>query len=143
MGYAIVALALLGLIIWATWRRTTRLNRTTRLTFPMWLHLYSRAEAIEKHGMATAFVIQVLHLSVEMGAISRSINAELSADLKNTDQVRLVEEWLENGLSSVIEVVGRENVANCEARQVGMFVLVCLQGVNPAGNLKRFLAQLR
>jgi len=143
MGYAVAALTLLGLFIWAASRRTGRLNRTTRLTFPMWLHLYNRAEAIEKQGMATAFVIQTLHLSAETGAISQSINAELSADLKNTDRVRLVEEWLENGLPSVIEVVGRENVANCEAREIGMFVLVCLQGVNPTGNLKRFLARLR
>jgi len=143
MGYALAALTLLGLTIWAASRRSGRLNRTTRLTFPMWLHLYNRAEAIEKQGMATAFVIQTLDLSTEMGAISRSINAELSADLKNADRVQLVEEWLEIGLPSVIEVVGRENVANREAREVGMFVLVCLQGVNPIGNLKRFLAQLR
>lgn len=143
MGYVVAALTLLGLIIWAASRRTGRLNQTTRLTFPMWLHLYNRAEVIEKQGMATAFVIQTLELSAETGAISRSINAELSADFKNTDRVRLVDEWLENGLPSVIEVVGRENVANCEAREVGMFVLVCLQGVNPTGNLKRFLARLR
>lgn len=143
MGYAVAALTLLGLIIWTASRRTSRLNQTTRLTFPVWLHAYNRAEAIEKQGMATAFVIQTLHLSTEMGAISRSINAELSVDLKNTDRVRLVEEWLEIGLPSVFEVVGREHVANCEAREVGMFVLVCLQGVNPTGNLKRFLSQLR
>jgi hypothetical protein len=143
MVYAVAALTLLGLIIWAASRRTNRLNQTTRLTFPMWLHLYNRAEAIEKEGMATVFVNQTLHLSTEMAAISRSTNAELVADLKNTDRVRLVEEWLEVGLPSVIEVVGRENIANCEAREVGMFVLVCLQGVNPTGNLKRFLAQLR
>lgn len=142
MSYAVAALTLLGLIFWTSSRRTRRLNQTTRLTFPMWLHLYNRAEPIEKQGMATAFVIQTLHLSIEMGALSRSINAELSADLKNMNRVRLVEEWLENGLPSVIKVVGRENVANCEAREVGMFVLVCLQGVNPIGNLKRFFARL-
>lgn len=91
--------------------------------------------------MATAFLLQTLNLSTTLGAVSTNISAELSAQLKNADRVQLLEEWFEIGLPSVIEVVDNEHVSSSQARQIGMYILVCIQGVNPTGNLKRFLAR--
>lgn len=141
MIYAIGTLAIIGLVVWVLNRDVQRFNKNCLFNFPTWLDLYNRADGAEKRGMATAFIIQTLNLSTALGAISTSMNAELSADLKNADRVQLLEEWFEIGLPSVIEVVGKEHVSSSQARQIGMYILVCLQGVNPTGNLKRFLAR--
>lgn len=141
MTYAIGALAILGLAIWLLYRNVQRYNKNCLLNFPTWLDLYNRAGGSEKRGMATAFLLQTLNLSTTLGAISTSISADLSAKLKNADRVQLLEEWFDIGLPSVIEVIGKEQTSSSQARQIGMYILVCLQGVNPTGNLKRFLTR--
>ena len=141
MEYVVIILTIIGVVVWFLKRDVKRFNNNCLLSFPTWLDLYRRANAAEKSGMATAFIAQTLHLSTALGAISNSANAELSEGMKEIDRVQVLEEWLEIGLPSVMEVVGDEHVTSSQARQVGMYILVCLQGVNPIGDLKRFLAR--
>lgn len=141
MIYAIGILAIIGLVVWVLNRDVQRFNKNCLSNFPTWLDLYNRADGAEKKGMATAFILQTLNLSTALGAISSDTNAEVSADLKNADRVQILREWFEIGLPSVIEVIGNEHVSSSQARQIGMYILVCIQGVNPTGNLKRFLAR--
>ncbi|MEB0140889.1 MULTISPECIES: hypothetical protein [unclassified Undibacterium] len=118
-----------------------RLNKNCLFNFTTWLDIYKHADGAEKKGMATALILQTLNLSTALGAISNSENLELSDHLKNADRVQVLEEWLELGLPIVIEVIGKEHVATSQARQIGMYILVCLKGVNPTGDLKHFLAR--
>lgn len=141
MEYIVGILAIAGVIVWFLRRDVKRFNNNCLLTFPTWLDLYHRANTAEKSGMATAFIAQTLHLSTALGAISHAANAELSAGMKEVNRVQVLEDWFQIGLPNVIEVVGKEHVASSQARQIGMYILVCLQGVNPSGDLKRFLAR--
>lgn len=141
MIYAIGTLAILGLAIWLLYCNVQRYNKNCLLNFPAWLDLYNRASGSKKRGMATAFLLQTLNLSTTLGAVSTNISAELSAQLKNADRVQLLEEWFEIGLPSVVVVIGKEQISSSQARQIGMYILVCLQGVNPTANLKQFLTR--
>ncbi|MBO0492372.1 MULTISPECIES: hypothetical protein [unclassified Pseudomonas] len=140
MEYLIGA-AIAGILIFLfiVKRKTDSFNQLSRLPFPAWHSVYSSSQMPETLGMARALILQTFHLAAEFGVLSQSEKKELDAGSMKEDPMKIVNEWFEHALPNVVNVIDERELAASEARLVGVFMLVSLKGVNPEGELRRFL----
>lgn len=101
-----------------------RFNKLCLLSFPNWISIYSSSEMPEKFGIARAFLLQTLHLAEKTGAVNASEKNEIDKVLRAENPIGIVDDWLEHLLPSVIDVCGENNLAEVDARGVGVFMLL-------------------
>lgn len=114
-------------------------NTLCLLNFPSWLSLYTTSGQPQKSGIARAFLLQTLHLAEQSGAMSGSDCRVREQSLKTQDPVAAVDHWLRSLLPDVLAVCGEGNLSNVDARQVGVFMLLCLYRTEPREYLKQYI----
>jgi hypothetical protein len=127
------------LFLFTAKRRVDRLNRMCLLNFASWHTAYLASVMPEKKGMARAFLLQTLHLAERMGVFGAAEIKNIERGLRLENPVQVVDEWLGTALLDVVAVCGRNELERVNAQLAGTMMLVCLKGINPQGDLKRFL----
>lgn len=120
-------------------RKTDDFNKSAKHSFAAWHSNYLSIEMPEKAGLARSLIIQTLHLAQQLGVISLAEKKELDTGTMKEDPIQLINEWLEVALPNVSKVIPDDVLQSAEARLVGVYMLVTLKGVNPEGDLKKFL----
>lgn len=123
-------------------REVDYFNALCTVPFSEWLVAYDKSEQPQRHGIARAFLIQAVHFAAATGAITSSVRSELDTGLKQEDPVRVVNEWIECGFPSVVDVIGKENAVKHSAREIGALMIVALSSVNPRRSLFEHLERL-
>jgi hypothetical protein len=136
IGVIVVAVVI---FFFAVKNKTDKFNKQTLLQFSTWHSLYISSEMPETHGTARAFLEQTLHLAHKTGVLSSAEKQELELGSRQENPMRMVNEWLELALPNVLTTCGERELSNLDARLVGVCMLVCLKGINPQRDLKRFL----
>jgi len=119
--------------------KTDKFNKLTRMHFPNWFALFSNSQMPENHGMARALILQTFHLAEEFGAITPTEKRELDAGCMKEDPMEILNGWLEHALPVVRREFGDAEIANSEARLIGVLMLVSVKGVRPERDLNEFL----
>lgn len=127
------------LFLFTAKRKVDRLNQMCLLNFTSWHTAYSASVMPERKGMARAFLLQTLHLAERVGVFSTAEIQNLERGLRLENPVHVVDEWLGTVLLDVVAVCGKNELERINAQLAGTMMLVCLKGVNPQGDLKRFL----
>ena len=122
-------------------RSVNRYNKLVVLPFGKWLSIYNASVESERYGISLAFLLQTLNLAESMGVLSKSDRNDVEVGLKKQNPSKVVDEWLEMALPNVIEVGGQQVVFEVAARDAGLYMLICVMGVNPKSDLRRFLAR--
>lgn len=140
MEYVVGAvIAGFAIYIFAIKRAVDRFNKLVLLPFDSWLKIYTASADPERTGISRALLLQTLNLAEKLSALSKSDRIEIENGLKKEDPGRVVDQWLELALPNVIQVAGPRVMSDSAARDVGLYMLVCVMGVNPQGDLRRFL----
>jgi hypothetical protein len=143
MEYIIgAAIAAIIFFIFAAKRKVNDFNKMCLLDFSTWHSVFISSDAPEKNGIARAFLLQSLHLAENTGVINSAEKNELELGLRVQDPIKTVNDWLEFALPHVKEVCGGQQLSCLDARLAGVLMLVCLSGVNPQGDLTRYLQKL-
>ncbi|MDP1568343.1 MAG: hypothetical protein Q8L91_19100 [Polaromonas sp.] len=129
--------------LFAVKRAVNRFNKLVLLPFDSWLKIYASSADPERTGISRAFLLQTLNLAEKLGALSQSDRMEVENGLKTEAPGRVVDQWLELALPNVIQVAGPKVMSDISARDAGLYMLVCVIGVNPQGDLRRFLEKRR
>lgn len=135
-------IAAAAFFIFSAKRKVDDFNKMCLLNFPAWQSVFLSSNTPVKVGMARALLMQSLHLAENTGAITPTLKRELESELKSHDPVETVDGWLDVALPHVLDVCGEQYLTEIDARLVGVFMLVCLSGVNPKNDLTRYLEKL-
>lgn len=119
--------------------KTNSFNKLSQLPFSAWHSVYLSSRMPETHGMAMALILQTFHLAAELGVLSQCEKEELESSSKKDDPIQIINQWLEHALPNVLTVIDERQIMASEARLVGVFMLVSLKGLNPEGELRKFL----
>jgi hypothetical protein len=120
-------------------RKVDGFNKMCLLDFPVWHSVFLSSAMPEKTGIARAFLLQSLHLAENTGVLNSAEKKELELALRVQNPIETVNGWLEVALPHVKEAHGEQQLFGIDARQAGVFMLVCLSGVNPRGDLRKYL----
>lgn len=143
MVYLLGLAVLLYLIIWYFYKDGPSSVNTSAPSFGTWATQYSESDLPGKVVAATVFLVQTLAVAVEHGAIDEQLQQDLmkALELGAVKPHRVVEEWMENALPHLFDLFGHQAVFQYSTQQVGLLMLVAVSGVNPQGDVKRFLSR--
>jgi len=130
------------LFIFKTKGKVNDFNKMCLLDFPSWHSVFLSSAMPEKYGIARAFLLQSLHLAENTGVISAAEKTEIELELRAQNPIETVNSWLDSGLPHIKEVCGEQQLSDIDARLAGVFILVCLSGFNPRGDLIKYIKKL-
>lgn len=144
MVYLLGLAVLLYLIIWYFYRGAPSSVSTSAPSFGAWTTQYSASDLSGRAGAARVFLIQTLAVAVEQGAIDEQLQQDLlkALELGAVKPHQVVEEWMECALPHLFDLLGHQAVFQYSTQQVGLLMLVAVSGVNPQGDVKRFLSRV-
>lgn len=120
-----ILLVIVAVLIAAWFWRARQYDKQTLLDFDSWVSKYEAAASpLEASRMAVAFLSQSIHFAWSMGAINSKQRETVTAVLKQMHATTTITMWLGSSLPSVLRVVGTEEVANTQARAIGMLMLL-------------------
>lgn len=124
------------------------MNKICFSPFPVWLskYIYSAPGSIDKATLAKSLILQVLVISKELAALKTEDYLEVSSGLEALgpeDSIRLVDEWIENVLPRLEEVVAKSIIETSSARYFFMLMLIVAASVNPRGAIRNFFEKQR
>lgn len=116
------------IIIYSYKKLTTSTNsdKLTLLQLENWVAIYSQEDLLKKGNMATALIVQSIHLANNMG-INISINEFMCEKNKNKEKsIDIIEEWLEYISSEMTNDMSLSQINAMPARTVGALLLLSL-----------------
>jgi hypothetical protein len=109
---------------WWFWS-SRQYDKLTTLDFDHWVAKYhALTNPGSRSRSATAFVAQSIDFAWKMGAINSKDRESITRTLKKINTTTIVTMWFGQALPAVENAVGSKQVAESQARMVGMMMLL-------------------
>lgn len=103
---------------------TTNSDKLTLLQLENWIPMYSNGSLYQKSNMATALVVQSVHMASEMG-INVSVNRFMrEKNKKKESSVDVVNQWLEYIYTEMVQDIPVSQINSLPARTVGAMMII-------------------
>lgn len=147
MEYIVGAVIVLGLIFFIYHIKLKKLHadctQMATINFPYWLSSYYSSSGDKKIFMARALIYQSAQIAPAYGVLSDREKYVMQEGSERFDAVEVVNFWLSNPLSYLIERLGKDAFDTVEARFAGLFILATLKPTDdPEENFNTFIERL-
>lgn len=138
-----VGVVFLGVIVYFIYLKqaVSNFNKLCLVGFDEWLSIYKLCKVPEKVGMSRAFFLQTLHIAENFKVLTKSDRNAMETEMRKMDPSAILDEWLSVALPKIVKIYG--STAGVDARTVGLYMLICVMGINPESDLRRFLERLK
>lgn len=123
---AIIGAIAIVVFIFKKLTSSTNSDKLTMLQLENWIPMYSNGSLFQKSNMATALVVQSIHMANGMG-INISVNEFMHEKNKNKEcSMDVVNQWLDYIFSEMVQDIPASQLNALPARTVGAMMIVRL-----------------
>ncbi len=121
---AIIGVIAVVVFVFKRLTSSTSSDKLTLLQLENWIPMYVNGSLFQKSNMATALVVQSIHMANEMG-VNVSVNEFMREKNKNKESsMDVVSQWLDYIFSEMVQDISAEQLNALPARTVGAMMVV-------------------